>query len=153
VSGSVASSSAASSTPTSSSSSASSIAAFSQHIEAETYAFMSGLELFGTGDVGGGQMVGAIDAGDWMAFTNITFPTTGNYLVEYRVASPTGSLLSLDLNGGSIVLGNASIPATGDWGNFTTLTQTVTINAGTYNLGIYAQQGGWSINWLRITKL
>jgi hypothetical protein len=51
------------------------------------------------------------------------------------------------------VLGNASIPATGDWGNFTTVTQNITINAGTYNLGIYAQQGGWSINWLRITKL
>ena len=129
------------------------MAAFSQHIEAETYAFMSGLELFGTTDVGGGQVVGAIDAGDWMAFTNITFPTSGNYLVEYRVASPTGSLLSLDLNGGSIVLGNATIPATGDWSNFTTVSQTVSINAGTFNLGIYAQQGGWSINWLRITKL
>jgi len=150
---SAASSSAVSSTPTGNSSSASSVAAFSQHIEAETFAFMSGLELFSTSDVGGGQVVGAIDAGDWMAFTNITFPTTGNYLVEYRVASPTGSLLSLDLNGGSIVLGNATIPATGDWGNFTTVSQTVNVNAGTFNVGIYAQQGGWSINWLRITKL
>ena len=69
------------------------------------------------------------------------------------MASPTGSLLSLDLNGGSIVLGYANIPATGDWGTFTTISQTVTINAGTFNLGIYAQQGGWSINWLRITKM
>ena len=153
LSGSDASSSAASSTPANTSSSASSVAAFSQHIEAETFAFMSGLELFSTSDVGGGQVVGSIDAGDWMAFTNITFPTTGNYLVEYRVASPTGSLLSLDLNGGSIVLGNATIPATGDWGNFTTVSQTVNVNAGTFNVGIYAQQGGWSINWLRITKL
>lgn len=150
MSGVVASSSAPAS---SSSSSASSVAAFSQFIEAETYAFMSGLELFGTGDVGGGQVVGAIDAGDWMAFTNITFPTSGSYLVEYRVASPTGGMLSLDLNGGSIVLGSAAIPATGDWGNFTTISHTVNINAGTFNVGIYAQQGGWSINWLRITKL
>jgi endoglucanase Acf2 len=157
VSGSAASSSVASSAvssiPASSSSSASSVAAFSQHIEAESFAFMSGLDLFGTTDVGGGQIVGAIDAGDWMAFTNLTFPDTGNYLVEYRVASPNGSSLSLDLNGGSIILGNVSIPATGDWGNFITLSQTVSVNAGTFNLGIYAQQGGWSINWLRITKL
>ncbi|WP_331344541.1 glycosyl hydrolase [Cellvibrio sp. UBA7661] len=152
--GATASSSAASSTPaSSSSSSSSSAAAFSRFIEAETYAFMSGLELFPTADSGGGQVVGAIDAGDWMAFTNINFPTTGAYLVEYRVASPTGARLSLDLNGGSIVLGTADIPATGDWGNFTTVNQTVTVNAGTYNLGIYAPQSGWSINWLRITKL
>lgn len=153
MSGAAASSSAASSAPASSSSSASSVSVSSQHIEAESHAFMSGLELFATGDVGGGQVVGAIDAGDWMAFTNITFPTSGNYLVEYRVASPSGGLLSLDLNGGAIVLGNATIPATGDWSNFTTISQTVTANAGTFNLGIYAQQGGWSINWLRITKL
>lgn len=147
------SSSIANSAISSSSSSASSAAPFIKFIEAETYAFMSGLELFGTNDTGGGQVVGAIDAGDWMAFTNITFPTTGSYLVEYRVASPTGAMLSLDLNGGSIILGNAIIPATGDWGNFTTVSQVVNINAGTFNLGIYAQQSGWSINWLRITKL
>lgn len=146
------SSSIASSAISSSSSSASSVAPFTKFIEAETYAFMSGLELFGTNDSGGGQVVGAIDAGDWMAFTNVTFPTTGDYLVEYRVASPAGAMLSLDLNGGSIILGNAIIPATGDWNNFTTVSQIVTINAGTFNLGIYAQQSGWSINWLRITK-
>jgi endo-1,3(4)-beta-glucanase len=159
VSGAAASSSTATSVSSTASSianstaSASSVAAFSKFIEAESFAFMSGLELFGTSDIGGGQLVGAIDAGDWMAFTNITFPTSGNYLVEYRVASPTGSMLSLDLNGGSILLGNVTLPATGDWNTFTTVSQTVTLNAGTFNLGIYAQQGGWSINWLRITKL
>lgn len=153
MSGGGASSPSTSSTPASSSSSSSSVASFSRFIEAETYAFMSGLELFPTADVGGGQVVGAIDSGDWMAFTNINFPSSGSYLVEYRVASPSGGMLSLDLNGGSIVLGSAAIPATGDWGNFTTISHTVNINAGTFNVGIYAQQGGWSINWLRITKL
>jgi len=28
----------------------------------------------------------------------------------------------------------------------------VTINAGTYNFGIFAATGGWNLNWWRITK-
>ncbi len=41
---------------------------------------------------------------------------------------------------------------TGGWQNWTTITQMVTINAGTYNFGIYAIAGGWNINWIRIRK-
>ncbi len=148
-----AASSVAISSTNASSSSTSSGTAFSQKIEAESYAFMAGVQTETTQDIGGGQDVGWIDAGDWMAFTNINFPASGTYLVEYRVASPTGSMLSLDLNGGSILLGNVTIPATGDWQNWTTVSHTVTLSAGTFNVGIYAQQGGWNINWFRITKL
>ncbi len=148
-----AASSAAISSTNATSSSTSSGTAFSQKIEAESYAFMAGVQTETTQDIGGGQDVGWIDAGDWMAFTNINFPASGTYLVEYRVASPTGSMLSLDLNGGSILLGNVTIPATGDWQNWATVSHTVTLSAGTFNVGIYAQQGGWNINWFRITKL
>jgi hypothetical protein len=73
--------------------------------------------------------------------------------VEYRVASPSGGRLSLDLNAGATVLGTLDIPATGDWQSWTTLSHTVTVTAGTYNVGIYAQAGGWNFNWLRITKI
>ena len=144
----------ASSTPASSSSVASSSApAFTQLVQAEAFTSMNGVQTEATTDTGGGQNVAYIDAGDWMAYANITIPTTGSYKLEYRVASPSGSLLSSDLNGGSIVLGNVTIPATGGWQNWTTISQTVTLNAGTYSLGIFAQQGGWNLNWFRITKL
>jgi hypothetical protein len=59
----------------------------------------------------------------------------------------------LDVNGGATVLGNLGIPSTGGWQNWTTISHTVNINAGTYNFGIYAQSGGWNINWWRITKI
>jgi len=136
-----------------SSSSASSTPTFSLLVQAESFSAMNGVQTETTTDTGGGQNVGYIDVGDWMAYSNITVPATGNYRIEYRVASPSGSLLSSDLNSGSIQLGNATIPATGGWQSWTTVSQTVTLNAGTYSFGIFAQQAGWNINWFRITRL
>ncbi|MCX7987013.1 MAG: family 16 glycosylhydrolase, partial [Bacteroidales bacterium] len=117
-------------------------------IEAESYSAMSGVQTEPCSE--GGLNVGWIDAGDWMAYNGINFPTTGTYRIEYRVASINGGTLSSDLNAGSIVLGQVSIPATGGWQTWTTVSQTVSINAGTYNFGIFAVTGGWNINWIKI---
>lgn len=126
---------------------------FSQTIQAESYSNMSGVQLEGTSDAGGGQNVGWIETGDWMAYSNINIPTSGTYLIEYRVASQNGGgVLSLDINAGATVLGTRSIGSTGGWQNWTTVSHTVNINAGTYNFGIYAQAGGWNINWWKITS-
>jgi beta-glucanase (GH16 family) len=121
--------------------------------QAESYSAMAGVQTETTTDTGGGQNVGWIDTGDWMAYNSINIPTTGAYLVEYRVASPGGGQLSLDLNGGATVLGSLAVPATGGWQSWTTISHTVNINAGTYNFGIYAQAGGWNFNWWRITRV
>lgn len=124
---------------------------WSLQIEAENYSNQSGVQTEACSE--GTLNVGWIDAGDWMVYSNVTFPSSGSYKVEYRVASPSGSLLSLDLNGGAIQLGQVAIPATGGWQNWTTVSHTVQINAGTYNLGLYAPQSGWNINWIKITRL
>jgi hypothetical protein len=113
---------------------------------------MFGVQTESTSDAGGGLDVGWIDANDWMAYNTINFPTSGSYLIEYRVASPSGGKLSSDLNAGSIQLGAVSIPATGGYQNWTTVSLTVNVNAGTYNFGVFAQTGGWNFNWVRITK-
>lgn len=123
-------------------------------IQAESFTSMLGVQTEACTDTDGGQDVGYIDAGDWMAYSNITIPTTGAYKVEYRVASQSGGgSLSLDLNAGSTVLGGVSIPATGGWQTWTTVSHTVNINAGTYALGIFAPAGGWNLNWIRITPV
>jgi len=123
-------------------------------IQAEDYSAMSGIQVEPTTDTGGGSNVGYTETGDWLAYNNINFPTTGSYLIEYRVASGvTGGRLSSDLNGGTIILGNVDIPNTGGWQNWQTVTQTVNVNAGTYNFGIYIQNTGMNINWIRITKV
>jgi hypothetical protein len=114
---------------------------------------MAGVQTETTTDTGGGLNVGWIDATDWMSYANIAIPATGSYRVEYRVASPSGSQLALDLNGGQSTLGVLAIPATGGWQNWTTISHIVQIPAGTHSIGLYAPQSGWNINWFRITRL
>jgi len=123
-------------------------------IQAENYSSMSGIQVEPTTDTGGGSNVGYAETGDWIAYNSISFPTTGSYLIEYRVASAvTGGKLSSDLNAGSIVLGTVNVPNTGGWQNWQTVSHTVSVNAGTYNFGIYIQNTGMNINWLKITKV
>ncbi|RUT72535.1 T9SS C-terminal target domain-containing protein [Flavobacterium cupreum] len=122
-------------------------------IEAESYTSMSGIQTEATTDSGGGLNVGYADTGDWMSYSNINFPTSGSYLIEYRVASGvSGAIISSDLSAGTIQLGAVNIPNTGGWQNWQTVSQTVSVNAGTYNFGIYIQNTGVNINWIRITK-
>jgi GH18 family chitinase len=122
-------------------------------IQAENYSSMSGVQTESTTDTGGGLNVGYADTGDWMAYFNINFPTSGSYVIEYRVASAvSGAKLSSDLNAGAIQLGAVNVPNTGGWQNWQTITQTVNVNAGTYNFGIYIQSSGVNLNWFRITK-
>ncbi|AXT53861.1 T9SS C-terminal target domain-containing protein [Aquimarina sp. BL5] len=119
-------------------------------IEAENFSAMNGVQVEPC--IEGGENVGYIDNGDWMAYANINFPTSGNYLIEYRVASlVNGAKLSADLNAGTIALGEVSVPNTGGWQNWTTVSHLVNVNAGTYPFGIYAVSGGWNINWIKIT--
>jgi len=121
-------------------------------IEAESYSVMAGVATEACSDTGGGVDVGWIDAGDWMVYP-ISIPTTGSYTIQYRVATPNNSVaLKADLNAGAIQLGTVNIPNTGGWQAWTTVTQTVTINAGSYNFGINAGTGGFNLNWVSINS-
>ncbi|QQP95368.1 carbohydrate-binding protein [Lysobacter enzymogenes] len=120
-------------------------------VEAENFSAQSGVQVEACSE--GGYNVGWIETNDWMAYNNVNFPSSGNYRIEYRVASPNGGALSLDLNAGAVVLGQVQVPNTGGWQNWTTVSHTVNVNAGTYNLGVFAQAGGWNINWIKITKI
>ncbi|TGD77933.1 beta-1,3-glucanase family protein [Hymenobacter wooponensis] len=126
---------------------------FSLLLQAEAANVNNGMTVEACSDTGGGQDMGFVDAGDYLVFNGINFPTSGTYTIEYRVASgASGGTISSDLNAGAIQLGNTAIPATGGWQTWTTVSRTVTINAGTYNFGVFAQTGGYNINWIRITK-
>lgn len=122
-------------------------------LEAESANVNNGMVVENCTDAGGGQDMSSIDAGDYLVWNSINFPTSGTYTIDYRVASgANGGTISADLNAGSIQLGNTTIPGTGGWQTWTTVSKTVTVNAGTYNFGVYAQTGGYSLNWVRITR-
>ena len=123
-------------------------------LQAESANVNNGMTVEACSDAGGGQDMGFIDAGDYLVWNNVNFPTSGSYTIEYRVASgANGGTISSDLNAGSTQFGNTAVPGTGGWQTWTTVSKTVSVNAGTYNFGIYAQTGGYNLNWVRITKV
>ncbi|MGZ4012243.1 MAG: carbohydrate-binding protein, partial [Flavisolibacter sp.] len=118
------------------------------HIEAENYINMSGVQTEGTTDVGGGQDVGYIDTGDWMDY-NVSISAAGTFPVNLRVASPSGSQLQIKNSAGT-VLATVSVPATGGWQSWQTVTASVTLPAGSQVLRVYASSSAWNINWWEI---
>ncbi|WP_375417135.1 carbohydrate-binding protein [uncultured Hymenobacter sp.] len=130
---------------------ASPAASFSRQIEAESFSVNNGMIAETCAE--GGQNMGYIVNGDNLIFNSINFPNSGAYLIEYRVACGTsGGSFSADLNNGAVSFGTTNVPGTGGWQTWRTISQTVNVNAGTYNLRILAQVGDWNINWLRISQ-
>jgi len=126
--------------------SSSSAAATSITIQAESFN-----EVGGNVTAAGGT-VGYIDAGEWFKYNNVNIPQTGTYKVEYRVASAlTTAQFTLDRNG--VGLGTISVPNTGGWGNYQTITHNIYLNAGVQSLAIYANSGGFNIDWIKLTKI
>jgi len=104
-------------------------------------------------DAGGGHNVGWIDAGEWLSFEQFVIPNSGVYEISARVASPGGAQLAVDLDGGTISLGDLTVPATGGWQNWVTVSRTATIDAGTYNLGVFARSSGFNLNWVEVNAV
>jgi hypothetical protein len=122
-------------------------------IQAESYSNMFGVISEGTTDEGGGMNVGSINTGDWMSYPEVNIPTTGTYLVEYRVASESsGGILQFEKAGGYPVYGTIDIPATGDYQAWVTISHYVNLEGGPQHFGIAVPVGGWNLNWFRITK-
>jgi len=153
----VSSSSSSSAPASSSSSSVSSSAAASLPltIQAENYTDMYGVSTEATTDIGGGLNVGWIDDGDWISYAGSTFvaPTTGVYKVTFRAASPSGGGSFELLEGDrSIDYGKVTIPATGDWQNWTNVTVNITMTQGTHSLSIDSviRGSGYNLNWIKV---
>jgi len=116
-------------------------------LQAESYCGMSGVQTETTTDTGGGQNVGYIDTGDWMYY-RVNAPTTGTYTVQYRVASLSGGgSIRLEPYGGGTAYGTISVPSTGGWQTWTTISQSVTLSAGVHDIAVVAATGGFNINW------
>ena len=123
-------------------------------IQAEDFLVMNGVQVEATTDAGGGMNVGYLDAGDWLSYPAVTIPIAGNYTVEYRVASLNGGgNLNLEEAGGNPVYGAINIPSTGGWQNWATVKHTVTLAAGSHKFGIKVNNGGWNLNWFKLTKV
>lgn len=139
------------------SSASSSSAAASQNssllVQAESYSAMKGIKVEPTTDVGGGSNIGAIDAGDWLAYDNtvITAPVAGNYKITYRVSSLYGGgSFYLHELGTGVQYDTVSVPKTGNFQKWIDVERTITLPAGTHKLGITAVTKGFNLNWFKV---
>lgn len=122
-------------------------------IEAENYIESFGVQKQDTTDAGGGQNVGWIDPGDWMTYSTPTPLSPGTYTISYRVASPTGSQIQFERAGGGAVFGTVTVPATGGWQTWTTVSHDVVFTATEQQIALaFPTVGGLNVNWFTITK-
>ncbi len=119
-------------------------------IEAESYAAMSGVQTEATTDTGGGLNVGYLDTGDWMDYS-VNVAQAGTYTLQARVASPNATG-QFQLRSGSTTLATATVPNTGGWQTWTTVSAQVQLAAGPQTLRVYISGPQFNINWLQFAS-
>ncbi len=125
-------------------------------IEAESYNNMSGIQTQSTTDAGGGLNIDYINNGDWMDY-NLAAASTGNYTVGFRVASTyAGSQIQLKKSDGTL-LTTVTVPNTGGWQTWTTVTASVSLTSGNQTIRLQAivpagLPYGFNLNWLQFTS-
>jgi probable HAF family extracellular repeat protein len=88
-----------------------------------------------TADSGGGYNVGWINAGEWLEYT-VNVVSAGTYTLEARVASPSGGgTLHVEMDGVNKT-GAMTVPLTGSWQSWASISRTVALPAGTHVLRV-----------------
>jgi subtilisin family serine protease len=91
----------------------------------------------------GGFSVGWIDAGEWLRYS-VNVSTAGEYLAAIRVASPSGGgSLRVVLDSGRAA--QTSVPATGGWQTWTTVTVPLTLDAGAQTIRLMFDSAGFNV--------
>jgi glucosylceramidase len=138
----------------------SALAAATDYTQAESYSGQSGITTESCLDVGGGQDVTSINAGDYIYFSNMDFGTSGIQCFEARVASyGNGGFIELRLDSqtGTLVGTCEILPPTGSWQTWTNKACKVSGATGTHTLylvfvggvGRYKISNLFSVNWFR----
>jgi hypothetical protein len=130
------------------------VTTFTQRIEAESYATMYGIQTENTSDAGGGLNVGWQENNDWEDYS-VTIPTAGTYTVNFRIATVNTGVQVQLRNASGTALTTVTVPNTGWWQTYQTVSAQVTLPAGQQTLRVFtsnAQGSGWNFNWWEITN-
>lgn len=120
-------------------------------VQAEEYVVASNVLTEPTS--GGGINVTDYDAGEWMVWY-VDLPTTGDYLVEYRVACTNNNgVIRFEKANTTTIYGYANVPNTGGDQVWQIANHTVSLEEGTQHVAIYTSTGGFNIDWIRLTSI
>ncbi|MDN3637490.1 cellulase family glycosylhydrolase [Simiduia curdlanivorans] len=116
-------------------------------IEAENYtAAHPGVKTEGAGDIGGGSNVGSFETGRWVEY-EVKVNEAGDFDVDFRLASLVGNVrFSVELDG--VVLDTVTVPNTGGWQTYTTVTRSLSLPAGNAKLRLTSLDNQWNLNWI-----
>ncbi|SEC01930.1 glycoside hydrolase family 3 N-terminal domain-containing protein [Paenibacillus sp. GP183] len=89
-------------------------------------------------------------AGTYMDYL-ITVPETGYYAVKYRYATAQSGV-SMSLASGGQTKATTGLPGTGDWGNYTQVTDIVQLNGGTQTIRLTILGDGTNLDWFQLEK-
>jgi len=94
-----------------------------------------------------GNDLGWTGAGQWFRYT-VNVATAGTYKISFLVAGNVAvtDAFHLSNSGGTNVTGSIAVPATGNWQNWTTVTATISLMAGTQTLTLNEDNGGWNMD-------
>jgi chitinase len=108
-----------------------------------------GVDLEASSDTGGGVDLGWTTGGQWFKYT-VNVATAGTYKVSFRVAAPGAvtDAFHLSNSSGTNLSGSVSLPATGGYQTWTTVTASVTLSAGQQVLTLDQDNGGWNLNYM-----
>lgn len=121
-------------------------------IEAEKFTAMSGVQTENSGDAGGGLNVGHFETGDFIEF-KIKTETAGNYSIDYRLATETGSS-GFEVLIDDVVVDTQTVAATGGWQTYITQTSaSFALTEGNHTLRFRSLGKEWNLNWFEVKKL
>ena len=120
------------------------------YVEAEDFIYQEGLSTEETSDVNGGLNIGYTDIGDFADYL-VLVNETGEYDINFRAASEnqSGSILLQLISGSDIQnLTQISLPITGGWQSWETVSASTNLTEGSYKLRMKVIQPGFNLNWI-----
>ena len=115
-----------------------------------SYRTAEDVDIEGCSDIGGGYNTGWTDPGEWMEYT-VDVPAAGDYTIETRVASQdTGGTFHIEFDGVDKT-GDITVPVTGGWQEWTTVSATATLTAGIQVMRFVSGSNGYNVNYFDIS--
>lgn len=110
------------------------------------------VDVEASSDTGGGFDVGWIAAGEWVEYS-LQVATGGYYDLSARVASPYAGKSFRVLVNGIDFTGPLSVPNTGSWQKWQTVTRSkIYLAAGSHRLRSLAITNGFNLNWISLQR-
>jgi chitinase len=120
------------------------------------YRTSEGVSIEATTDAGGGYDVGWVRADEWLNYT-VQVLSSGSYTVQVRVANNgQGGTFHLNVDGASAT-SEFTIPNTGGWQNWTTLSSNINLTSGQHIIQLHMDSVGsagtvGNFNWFSISS-